>query len=682
MSSKSSTDDDARQLALVRQVYGPSADIYTDILHLSPTASAAEIRESFFCLRYDAYRRLESDGESMSPSERLKVEQTMDAIAAGFHIVGDPTRRMVYDKSRQQQQRQQRQQNHKVTTSTTSTTTTTDDLGFPVLNPVTGRPVARHKPPAAPSSSTAKAIATMNLAKGEIIDRRSKPVNVAGGINVRSSPLTKSTWTDFDEVEKARAGPSRSKSVHLLPTKSRHDNYSNGRSAAPPDMWGKKKKNTSPTSVITDLSDSKQASRKGNNSDVPTPRRLDDNAVPDEPSGDYDETSAPSHLDKTDDAIMDANLPVSMKPFSSNDETRLRKGAASPATTQYTLASDDTQVNDNTRRAPSPASRMLKNAASRMADAAAKEEVRRKKKAAIILKKLEEEEEKWTALASKIASRAGADITPSSSTIAARAGATLPKDDDRSTDDENTMDDDDRTNYDDETNTYDGNEETTMGDTTYADDTTMGEDTTFYDDTATMGSATYADDTTIGESTWASDYSDQDHPSSGGRHIPRHKQMKGNMPEPILKSTSRGKKGKGGVAGKNDDARHVTIHSHRGRGEDYEESCEIFEAGACPSISVIREELNGTYQDLTHTWKQVTSAFQISTDDIDRLADKLRDAKLELGEHYTRQVMDRSTAAGVGVGEMTTSTSKSTTTPDLSLLQQQKMWQISKKMFT
>jgi hypothetical protein len=330
---------------------------------------------------------------------------------------------------------------------------------------------------------------------------------------------------------------------------------------------------------------------------------------------------------------------------------------------------------------------MLKNAASRMAAAAAKEEVRRQKKAAIILKKLEEEEEKWTALASKVALRTGADITLSSSTTAARVGGertTLPKDDDRSTDDDNTMDDDDRTNYDDETNTYDGNEETTMGDTTYADDTTMGEDTTYYDDTATMGSATYADDTTIGESTWASDYSDQDHPSSG-RHIPRHKQMKGNMPEPILKSTSRGKK----VGGKNDDARQVTIHSHRGRGEDYEESCEIFgEAGACPSISVIREELNGTYQDLTHTWKQVTSAFQISTDDIDRLADKIRDAKLELGEHYTRQVMDRSTAAGVGGvgggGETTTSTTKTatTTTPDLTLLQQQKMWQISKKMFT
>jgi hypothetical protein len=70
------------------------------------------------------------------------------------------------------------------------------------------------------------------------------------------------------------------------------------------------------------------------------------------------------------------------------------------------------------------------------------------------------------------------------------------------------------------------------------------------------------------------------------------------------------------------------------------------------------------------------------------LADKIRDAKLELGEHYTRQVMDRSTAAGVGGvgggGETTTSTTKTatTTTPDLTLLQQQKMWQISKKMFT
>ena len=90
------------------------------------------------------------------------------------------------------------------------------------------------------------------------------------------------------------------------------------------------------------------------------------------------------------------------------------------------------------------------------------------------------------------------------------------------------------------------------------------------------------------------------------------------------------------------NGRRVTIHSHRGRGEDHDEEFSLFESGMCPSLRVVQEEINGTYQDLTRTWKQVTGAFVITTDDIDRLSDKIRDAKIELGEHYARQVLERS----------------------------------------
>ena len=64
----------------------------------------------------------------------------------------------------------------------------------------------------------------------------------------------------------------------------------------------------------------------------------------------------------------------------------------------------------------------------------------------------------------------------------------------------------------------------------------------------------------------------------------------------------------------------------------------------CPnllSLGAIREEVNGTYNDFTQALHQVTNAFVINPDDIDRLADKIRDAKIELGENYARQVNER-----------------------------------------
>ena len=121
------------------------------------------------------------------------------------------------------------------------------------------------------------------------------------------------------------------------------------------------------------------------------------------------------------------------------------------------------------------------------------------------------------------------------------------------------------------------------------------------------------------------------------RFSPRHKQ--GNIPEPILKSSRRSESDGGGAGG-----RRVTIHSHRGRGEDHDQDFSLFEMGVCPipSLKLIREEVNGTYKDLTRTWHQVTGAFVITTDDIDRVSDKIRDAKIELGENYARQVLERS----------------------------------------
>lgn len=197
------------------------------------------------------------------------------------------------------------------------------------------------------------------------------------------------------------------------------------------------------------------------------------------------------------------------------------------------------------------------------------------------------------------------------------------------------QDDVDNHNYDDNNDDEEeGGEESTFASSYDEDTRTYDDDTQTYDD----DTQTY-DDTTIGGSTWASaDASSYVEPEDTPRHSPGHK--KGNIPEPILKSGfNRGEK----RSGQESDKRRVTIHSHRGRGED-EEDFSLFEGAMCPnllSLGAIKEEVNGTYNDFTQALHQVTNAFVINPDDIDRLADKIRDAKIELGENYTRQVNER-----------------------------------------
>lgn len=215
--------------------------------------------------------------------------------------------------------------------------------------------------------------------------------------------------------------------------------------------------------------------------------------------------------------------------------------------------------------------------------------------------------------------------------------------------------------YDDDTRTYDDDTRT------YGDDTqTYGETASYADETATLGTAT-VDDGTVDESTWASEcdassYASTRHGNSGGKYggkySPGHK--KGKKPMPILKS------GKGGRSGDRKRAdsevtgaggRRVTIHSHRGRGENSDDF-SLFDGASCPipSFTEIQEEVTGTYKDFTSALHQVSNAFVISPDDIDRMADKIRDAKIELGENYYKQIKDRqlvkgSSGGSVGGGE-------------------------------
>lgn len=83
----------------------------------------------------------------------------------------------------------------------------------------------------------------------------------------------------------------------------------------------------------------------------------------------------------------------------------------------------------------------------------------------------------------------------------------------------------------------------------------------------------------------------------------------------------------------------VTVHSPRGgRRRSKEESNDDI---VCPILPAIMEEVSGTYVDAKLALDQVLHAFFISPDDIDRVADKLHGAKLELVDMYHDSVEER-----------------------------------------
>mmetsp|Transcript_20570 Transcript_20570/g.38840 ORF Transcript_20570/g.38840 Transcript_20570/m.38840 type:complete len:534 (+) Transcript_20570:234-1835(+) len=92
--------------------------------------------------------------------------------------------------------------------------------------------------------------------------------------------------------------------------------------------------------------------------------------------------------------------------------------------------------------------------------------------------------------------------------------------------------------------------------------------------------------------------------------------------------------------------RRVTVHSPRGRfSKNSADESYIFASDdtnddvalACPLPEII-EEITGSYEDVKSSLNQVLHAFFISEDDVDRIADKVRDARLELVDMYHDQL--------------------------------------------
>ena len=140
------SDSTERQLSAIREVYGPGVDIYSDVLRVPRSATQAEIREAFFCLRYDSYRRLEDAAKATTltaEDERRDAEARMDAIIAGYHVVSDPARRRAYDASivvSKASSSSSKSSRGAGAAPATTTATATDDMGFPVVSPTPSFP--------------------------------------------------------------------------------------------------------------------------------------------------------------------------------------------------------------------------------------------------------------------------------------------------------------------------------------------------------------------------------------------------------------------------------------------------------------------------------------------------------------------------------------------------------------
>ena len=75
-------------LHVVDEVYGPSADLYSNVLGVQSNASQEQIQAAFLQRRRDLFQRLEL-GQA--------VEKQMDAVILAARILGEPSTRLEYD---------------------------------------------------------------------------------------------------------------------------------------------------------------------------------------------------------------------------------------------------------------------------------------------------------------------------------------------------------------------------------------------------------------------------------------------------------------------------------------------------------------------------------------------------------------------------------------------------------
>jgi hypothetical protein len=100
-----SMDEGTPNLLVIDEAFGPSADLYVDVLGVQPNASNGQIQHSYFDRREELFRLLndideDQEQDSITASHRLHAERKLDAVVVAMRILGDSELRIEYDDMR------------------------------------------------------------------------------------------------------------------------------------------------------------------------------------------------------------------------------------------------------------------------------------------------------------------------------------------------------------------------------------------------------------------------------------------------------------------------------------------------------------------------------------------------------------------------------------------------------
>lgn len=98
-------DEGTPNLLVIDEAFGPSADLYVDVLGVQPNASNGQIQHSYFDRREELFRLLnaideDQEQDSITASHRLRAERKLDAVVVAMRILGDAELRIEYDDMR------------------------------------------------------------------------------------------------------------------------------------------------------------------------------------------------------------------------------------------------------------------------------------------------------------------------------------------------------------------------------------------------------------------------------------------------------------------------------------------------------------------------------------------------------------------------------------------------------
>lgn len=626
------------------KVYGLDANLYTDVLRVPPTASTSEIREAFFCLRYDIYQTLSrTDGAPngssdnrhgasfdkkppLTPQERRKIEDKMNAITAAFRILSDGTKRKEYD-ARMKKNGKAGGKGIGLKFGGGNNNGTgheaTDEMGFPIAaaddnGGGAGRSIFRKSHPnTTPGGMNNAAPRAVAHPASEAMNPRRPRIGRRQELQEEEEERNRNENTNFDNVSDGNTPPAFSQQMNV--------DEDDDDMAVMGDNYGSDVA-TNHAANISDTANDQQVQQQQQQDNEKSLEQIK--------SFETNESSMPSMPAGVNDLNMREQMLYKNQMYMHKQQ---KKQMREQAKNSNGINSDNEGAEGRIGSKYHTVDRT-----DWLVDRRREESITRKTK----------EQQRQIQLAKKKRSQQQQ-----------LQKATSPKGVDQFFDHDNVTSDGD-----DETNTYtsyDDDDTRTYGSSSYYDDSQ-------YDET-TLGETTL-EETTLGESTWASEYDDGTSVYSGNnsdhqaKYKPSHKN--GSMPQPILRSSSSSRhyNRSSGVkpsavnrqsSGNSD--RRVTIHAHRGRGEDkdyrnhkrssrHSDSDLDGGGGFCPfpSMKEINDEVMGTYKDASSAFHQVLHAFVISPDDIDRMADKIRDAKVELKETYDEQVRERRGLVRVG----------------------------------